>query len=90
MTGAGDGEINTGAEEVRIDYVPGPNSIDVSPNKDGKVWKEILKEGSGTETPPPGVDVNVHYIGSLTDGTEFDKSDRHGKPFSFQLGKSTY
>lgn len=31
--------------------------------------------------------VNVHYVGTLTDGTEFDASRRHGQPFSFEVGK---
>jgi len=65
--------------------LPTPDSIDL---KDGKLWKEIIKAGEGEDTPQDGVEVFVHYIGSLTDGTEFDRSNRLGKPFSFILGKS--
>jgi len=72
--------------EVAIDYKPGPTSIDL---KDGKLWKEILSSGQGDDTPQDGVEVFVHYIGSLTDGTEFDRSNRHGNPFSFILGKKS-
>lgn len=70
---------------MAIDYTPSPSSINL---KDGKLWKEILRCGEGDETPEDGVEVFVHYIGSLTDGSEFDRSDRKGKPFSFVLGKS--
>jgi FKBP-type peptidyl-prolyl cis-trans isomerase len=54
---------------------PGSNAVDISPDKDGGVLKEIIKEGTGTETPAQGSRVFVHYVGTLTDGTKFD-SDR--------------
>ncbi len=44
-----------------------------------------LKEGTGTEAQP-GKSVSVHYRGTLTDGTEFDSSRKHGAPFEFPLG----
>jgi peptidylprolyl isomerase len=33
-----------------------------------------------------GKSVTVHYRGTLADGTEFDSSRKHGKPFTFRLG----
>jgi FKBP-type peptidyl-prolyl isomerase-like protein len=45
-----------------------------------------LKVGNG-ECPKPGQIMVVHYTGTLQDGTQFDSSYDHGKPFSFVLGQ---
>lgn len=68
---------------------PGPNAVDISPDKDGGVLKEILKEGTGTDTAAQGNRVFVHYVGTLTDGTKFDSSRDRGQPFEFNLGKGS-
>lgn len=54
---------------------------------DGGVLKEILKEGTGDETPYTGCKVSLHYTGRLVDGTEFDSSVGRNEPFEFELGK---
>ena len=46
---------------------------------------EILKQGEGEEAKN-GDTVNVHYTGTLTDGTKFDSSIDRGAPFPFTLG----
>jgi FK506-binding protein 4/5 len=69
-----------GGEEVGKD-------VDVSPAKDGGVMKKILVAGSGWEKPRKGSDVNVHYVGTLLDGTVFDSSRERGTPFTFKLGE---
>ncbi|MBD2530936.1 FKBP-type peptidyl-prolyl cis-trans isomerase [Nostoc flagelliforme FACHB-838] len=44
-----------------------------------------LKEGTGA-TPKPGQTVEVHYVGTLENGTQFDSSRDRGQPFSFKIG----
>lgn len=64
-------------------------SIDVTPEKNGGVMKEILREGSGDEFPQTGDKVYVHYVGTLTDGSVFDSSRERDEKFSFSLGKGS-
>ncbi|KAK8737486.1 hypothetical protein OTU49_004518 [Cherax quadricarinatus] len=61
--------------------------VDLTPNKDGGVLKEILKSGEGEEGPLQGDRVSVHYVGTLEDGTKFDTSRDRGERFDFTLGK---
>uniref|UniRef100_A0A7E4VTW8 peptidylprolyl isomerase n=1 Tax=Panagrellus redivivus TaxID=6233 RepID=A0A7E4VTW8_PANRE len=60
--------------------------IDISPNKDGKVVKTILKAGDDSGMPMTGDKVYCHYIGKLESGETFDSSVERG-PFSFTLNK---
>jgi FKBP-type peptidyl-prolyl cis-trans isomerase len=75
------------AESVDTVLSPGPNAVDISPNKDGGVLKEIIREGSGPDMPAQGNRMFVHYVGKLTDGTQFDSSRDRGQYFEFTLGK---
>ncbi|XP_022192065.2 FK506-binding protein 59-like isoform X2 [Nilaparvata lugens] len=76
-------------ENKQEPYKQGPNAFDITPNQDGGVLKEIIKEGVGEYTPQSGCNVKVHYVGSLTDGTRFDSSRKRDEPFSFVLGKGS-
>ncbi|XP_022137935.1 70 kDa peptidyl-prolyl isomerase-like [Momordica charantia] len=49
--------------------------------------KKLVKEGEGWETPDTGDEVEVHYTGTLLDGTQFDSSRDRGTPFKFKLGE---
>ncbi|MCB0193714.1 MAG: FKBP-type peptidyl-prolyl cis-trans isomerase [Anaerolineae bacterium] len=46
----------------------------------------ILEEGTG-KSPGEGSLVEVHYTGTLEDGTVFDSSHDRGRPIEFPLGK---
>ncbi|GLU10227.1 hypothetical protein SLE2022_270470 [Rubroshorea leprosula] len=49
--------------------------------------KKLVKEGEGWDTPSAGDEVEVHYTGTLLDGTKFDSSRDSGTPFNFKLGR---
>merc|ERR1712179_470427 len=51
------------------------------------VDKEVIKAGDGANFPPKGCTVQVHYTGTLTNGTKFDSSRDRGKMFEFKLGQ---
>jgi len=46
---------------------------------------DTITEGEGDQAQSGNL-VAVHYVGTLTDGTEFDSSRKRGTPFEFTLG----
>ena len=48
---------------------------------------QVLKQGTGTVSPKATDTVNVHYHGTLLDGTVFDSSVERGEPISFPLNR---
>lgn len=59
--------------------------MDITHNSNGGVLKEVLKHGNSTDKPYKGCKVFIHYTGTLTDGTVFDKTN--DTPFQFTIGK---
>ncbi|WP_448661762.1 FKBP-type peptidyl-prolyl cis-trans isomerase [Sphingomonas sp. CJ20] len=52
----------------------------------GLRWRRIKGDGSGKHPTVNDV-VTLHYVGTLTDGTEFDSSYARGEPATFPLGQ---
>lgn len=48
---------------------------------------QVLKRGTGTVSPKATDTVNVHYHGTLLNGTVFDSSVERGQPISFPLNR---
>ncbi len=46
---------------------------------------KVITKGTGTQSPKPTDEVNVHYHGTLLNGTVFDSSVKRGQPISFPL-----
>ncbi|CAI9099469.1 OLC1v1036296C1 [Oldenlandia corymbosa var. corymbosa] len=49
--------------------------------------KKLIKDGEGWDHPNSGDEVEVHYVGTLLDGTQFDSSRDRETPFKFKLGQ---
>ncbi|KAK4157514.1 hypothetical protein C8A00DRAFT_11606 [Chaetomidium leptoderma] len=47
---------------------------------------QVLTEGQGDRETARGDNIDVHYIGTLTNGTEFDQSYKRGQPLNFSVG----
>lgn len=76
---------------------PGPDAVDISPLGDQKLWREVLftPESTGDEEQDQhgarnGMEVKVHYKGTLTDNSIFDENTSSDPPFTFTIGEGEY
>jgi FKBP-type peptidyl-prolyl cis-trans isomerase len=58
--------------------------VEAPPSNEKLEIKDVVV-GKGTEAKA-GDSVQVHYVGTLPDGKEFDSSKKHDRPFDFELG----
>ena len=72
-------------EVEKINKYISENHIDIKPTNSGLYYIEVEK-GTGHKAMP-GKKVKVWYTGKLLDGTVFDASEKHNKPFEFVLGQ---
>jgi FKBP-type peptidyl-prolyl cis-trans isomerase FkpA len=63
----------------------GDTGTATNPTGGGTLVIEDLVVGTGP-TAAVGDTVNVHYVGTLTNGTKFDSSYDRGQPFAFRIG----
>lgn len=52
----------------------------------GLRWRRVAGDGRGIR-PGPTDRVTVHYVGTFTDGSEFDSSVKRGEPATFPLNR---
>lgn len=77
-------EKNKKEEEGLMKQYLAKNNIDIKPNISG-LYYIATQRGPG-KMAKAGDTVNVHYKGSLLDGSVFDSSYDRGEPFRFTLG----
>lgn len=77
------GEANLAASKAYLEANAAREGVQVT---ESGLQYEVLEAGDGA-TPGPDDTVEVHYRGTLVDGTEFDSSYSRGQPVSFGVGQ---
>ena len=78
------------SDEKKAGTNAAPASAASSPKNEMKTTSSglkylVMKQGTGTVSPKATDTVNVHYHGTLLNGTVFDSSVERGQPISFPL-----
>ena len=81
---------STGEQSAATNASSAPSAAAPSPKNEMKATAsglkyQVLKQGTGTVSPKATDTVNVHYHGTLLNGTVFDSSVQRGQPISFPL-----
>lgn len=72
-------------EKPALEKYLADNNVKVKPTASGLYYIEV-KKGSGP-SPKPTDMIKVNYSGRLLDGTEFDSSERQGRPAEMELNR---
>ncbi len=78
--------------DSKINMAAGEKFLEDNKSKEGVIELEsglqykIIKEGNGV-TPAPEDTIEVHYVGTLIDGTQFDSSHERGQTASLVLNQ---
>src|SRR5687768_11393362 len=78
------GEKTPGATAPSTPGVAGSQNNEMKTTASGLKY-QVMKQGTGTVSPKATDTVNVHYHGTLLNGTVFDSSVQRGQPISFPL-----
>jgi len=81
------GKAAAGNIEKGTKFLENNASVDGVKTTDSGMQYLVLSQGTGNEHPQAADKVNVHYHGTLIDGTVFDSSVDRGEPISFGLNQ---